>query len=76
MAVEPRNRFSKHDQIREKVEKCAAEPPLDRRATFLRQRGAAQLTSFLSEHMSLYTMGVESFLLSFYQATDLSGFSM
>ena len=48
VAVEPRNRFSKHDQIREKVEKCAAEPPLDRRATFLRQRGAAQLTSFLS----------------------------
>ena len=22
MAVEPRNRFSKHDQIREKIEKC------------------------------------------------------
>ena len=48
MAVELRNRFSKHDQIREKIEKCAAEPPLDRRATFLCQRGAAQLTSFLS----------------------------
>ena len=53
MAVEPRNRFSKHDQMREKVEKCAAEPPLDRRATFLRQRGAAQLTSFLSVSISL-----------------------